>query len=97
MRDTVVIEGEVNLLNVIEGEFGLLNVIDGEIDKVIYVDGSHAAYTGDYIVTPITTGPIVLETAQKIMTDDVTVLTIPYFETANESGNTVFIGEYDNG
>lgn len=85
MRDTVVIEGEVNLLNVIEGE----------IDKVIYVDSAHAAYTGDYIVTPITTGPIVLETNQKIMTDDVTVLKIPYFETANESGNTVFIGEYE--
>lgn len=51
-------------------------------------------YTGDYTVTPLAASDVVLPTANKLMTDDVTVLKIPYFETANESGNTVYIGEH---
>lgn len=42
-------------------------------------------YDGDYIVTP--SGEIqILETNQKKLLDDVTVLAIPYAETANLAG-----------
>lgn len=49
-------------------------------------------YEGDYIITP--SGEIqVLETSQKKMQDDVTVLAVPYAETANSAGGiTVTIG-----
>ena len=51
-------------------------------------------YTGEYVVTPHTKNEKILDTSQKIMTDDVRVLKIPYFETSNLSdGYTVYIGE----
>lgn len=49
-------------------------------------------YEGDYVVVPHTEDDIVLETKQKMMTSDVTVKKIPYFETSNVSGVTVYIG-----
>ena len=53
----------------------------------------HDIYDGDYIVTPKAHSGTVLETQGKLMTDDVTVIKIPYFETSNLSGKTVYIGE----
>lgn len=49
-------------------------------------------YTGEYIVTPLPQDETVLETNGKYMSDDVTVLKIPYYETSNESGKTAYIG-----
>ena len=50
-------------------------------------------YDGDYEVTPKITLQT-LETKNKIMTDDVVIKGIPYFETSNESGgNTIYIGD----
>ena len=54
--------------------------------------GDWVAYDGDYIVTPKTDGQT-LETANKVMLNDVTIKAIPYFETSNTSGgSTVYIG-----
>ena len=51
-------------------------------------------YDGETIVKPIPWDPQVLDTKNKLMPDDVTVLAIPYFETSNLSdGLTVYIGE----
>ena len=55
--------------------------------------GGYDEYDGEYIITPQPWDEIVLETENKILTDNVVVLEIPYFETANLSGgNTVYIG-----
>lgn len=49
-------------------------------------------YDGDYIVTPETISQK-LETKNRIMSDDVTVLAIPFFETTNLGGGyTAIIG-----
>lgn len=48
-------------------------------------------YDGAYEVTPKASEQTVLETRNKLMTDDVTVLEIPYYETYNTSGYTVYI------
>lgn len=51
-------------------------------------------YDGDYVVKPIPYNSQELETQDKFMYDNVTVLPIPYFETSNLSdGLTVYIGE----
>lgn len=51
-------------------------------------------YTGEYRVTPKIYGPVVLETKDKSMADDVTVLKIPQFEVSNEAGgNTLIMGD----
>lgn len=53
---------------------------------------SGEAFLGPYEVIPSTTDDIILETKRKTMTDDVTVFKIPYYETMNTSGYTVYIG-----
>lgn len=47
-------------------------------------------YDGPYDVTPKTSEQI-LNTTSSYLTDDVTVRKIPYFETSNNTGTTVYI------
>lgn len=61
---------------VVEADFGEVSVIHS-CDLPIY--------DGDYIVTPKAEEQE-LETANKILTDNVTVLEIPYTEVSNISG-----------
>ena len=56
---------------------------------VIHVDGD--PYEGPYEVTPKITAQT-LDTHDKHMKDDVTVLEIPYYETSHQDGLTVYIG-----
>ena len=50
-------------------------------------------YDGTYEITPTVEG-YSLETAQKMMADDVTVNAIPFYEVGNNSGgNTVYIAD----
>lgn len=61
----------------------------GEIYKV-YTDAP--LYDGEYVVTPKVKEQT-LPTAEKMLTKDVTIKKIPYFEVNNNSGgNTVYIG-----
>lgn len=60
------------------------------MDSAIVVGGG-VPYEGDYTVTPKAHEQTVLATKRKYMNDDVTVLEVPYFETSNESGTTVYI------
>lgn len=61
---------------------GFVNISRGNID----------IYDGEYIVTPKPYIEQTLETREKVMADDVTVLAIPYYETSNVSGITIYIG-----
>ncbi len=55
-----------------------------------YATGS--PYSGEYVITPSTTDDQNLGTKGKLMSDDIIVSKIPYYETGNESGYTVYIG-----
>lgn len=48
-------------------------------------------YPGPYVVTPKAAVRQQLATAETYLTEDVTVLEIPYFETSNVHGSTVHI------
>ena len=48
-------------------------------------------YTGEYVVIPKADNEQILKTANKLMSDDVTVKKVPYFETSNQYGETVYI------
>lgn len=49
-------------------------------------------YDGSYEVTPLAYESQTLETANRSMTADVTVLEIPIYEVSNEFGTTINIG-----
>jgi hypothetical protein len=64
---------------------------NGTITGNIAIVGAEEIYNGDYIVTP-KTYPQSLSTKNKLMKNDVSILEIPYYETSNLSGKTVYIG-----
>lgn len=66
-----------------------LNISTGKEIVREYVGGE--PYEGDYIVTPRADIAVILPTTNKILHDDVTVKRIAYYETANPSGETVYI------
>jgi hypothetical protein len=67
-----------------------VNIKQDTIIVPVYKDAP--PYEGDYVVTPKVSEQT-LPTADKLLSEDVTVKKIPYFEVSNESGgNTVFIG-----
>ena len=49
------------------------------------------AYQGEYVVIPKAETETILQTTGFKMLDDVTVRKIPYYETSNPSGTTVYI------
>lgn len=67
-----------------------VNIKQDTIIVPVYKDAP--PYEGDYVVTPKVSEQT-LPTADKLLSEDVTIKEIPYFEVSNESGgNTVFIG-----
>lgn len=61
------------------------------LDDVKAVPGGGEPYEGEYTVIPKANAPTVLETAGKTLDKDVTVTKIPYYETSNPTGDTVYI------
>ena len=58
-----------------------------KVPKVI----SPQIYTGDYTTTPRARSEVVLQTQGYLMADNVVVLQVPYYETSNLTGETVYI------
>lgn len=48
-------------------------------------------YDGEYTVTPKAHESQTLETANKLLEENVLILNVPYFQTSNEYGDTVYI------
>ncbi len=67
-------------------------IFDFDLTDIIVQQSDYQAekYKGPYDITPATTSQV-MKTKNKRMTDDVLIRAVPYFETANESGHTVYI------
>lgn len=75
--DTVVLDGEISLINQIEGELGLNAEYDGEIGEVIVVaEHDLPTYTGPTVITP-SEDTQTLMTADKVVTKNIVVNPIP--------------------
>lgn len=75
------------------GEYIPRENVDGFNPVIVDVIGGNVEeYKGAYEVTPATTAQV-LETARKVMRDDLTIKEIPYAEVSNAAGgNTISIG-----
>ncbi len=78
---------------VLDGELSLNIPLDGTPDKVLKVAEYDApVYTGETTVDPDFTGTV-LQTAQKIVTNNITVNPIQVESVSNiQGGRTVYIG-----
>ena len=62
--------------------------------RILYIGGE--PYEGTYDVTPKANSAQKLPTSGKLLTDDITVRKIPYYEVGNSSGGTtIYIGSDD--
>ena len=93
LGDTVVLDGEVGLLNQIDGELSLNAEIYGDVGEVIVVaEHDLPTYTGQTVVNPNFVG-VVLPTANKVLAQNITVNPIEVQSVSNLSGGkTVYIG-----
>ena len=69
------------------GKLNPANKLQGIISAIEPVE----SYKGDYTITPKIDSQT-MKTKNKKMEDNVTVLAIPYYETSNLTGKTVYIG-----
>ena len=69
------------------GKLNPTNKLQGIISAIEPVE----SYKGDYTITPKIDSQT-MRTKNKKMEDNVTVLSIPYYETSNLTGKTVYIG-----
>lgn len=92
-KDNVVIDGSVRILFGVDGTVDLNNRVDGQsgifFTQYIY---DVETYDGSYEVIPSVQDQV-LYTKSKLMKDDLTVREIPYYETSNLKGITVYIGD----
>lgn len=58
--------------------------------KVVYT-GDRKPYEGVYDVTPQAKSAVILPTKDRLLSRDVNVKKIPYYETSNQTGVTVYI------
>lgn len=88
----LVLDGELTLITVLDGEIANLLELDGELGIVLQGGGSvYPWYDGETEVTPRAYDEVVLYTNGKVMPSDVTVFRVPYYETSNPDGTTVYI------
>lgn len=101
-NETVLLEANNSGVTLIieEAESALMSVESAEAvleaEACIYVGGTGTPYSGPYEVTPKAYDEQILETAHKYLTQNVTVYEVPYYETSNLSGETVYIASEVN-
>lgn len=65
-----------------------------EIKGTVTVARDYDIYDGEYEVTPNAHKSQTLETADKLLKENVTIAKVPYWETSNPSGgNTIYIAD----
>ena len=85
------LSAELTILNRLAGDMDIVERLDGELG-IIQRGANVDPYTGEYTVVSRVFEEQTLPTKRKFLTDEITVLEIPYIETSNEYGKTVFIG-----
>ena len=92
------------LVNSPGGIFGKINPhpsLSGIVNKEqqmsavvgIYEGMNPEKYDGDYIFDPLVESERTIDTKHKFLTGNIVVNKIPYFETSNPTGTTVYIGD----
>ena len=82
--------GELNAAGIC-GSMNTANMTGTIGNGIVKYDSSTELYTGEYNVVPKAAEEQKLPCAGKKMLKDVDIKAIPFFETSNEAGTTVYI------
>lgn len=85
------LKGMISSNNFLVGTINSIQQIIGKIDIPLSDNRDISEYEGDYVVTPKVASQT-LSTKEKLLHEDILILEIPYYETSNESGKTIYIG-----
>lgn len=66
-------------------------ISDMLIGTINIIHGEYPAYEGLYEVTPRAEAQTI-ETAKKLLEDDISIKAIPYYDVSNQYGRTIYIG-----
>ena len=83
----------VNPQETIKVSSGREEAVQVKVGKCVAVYNDAPVYRGEHVVIPLADAQTVLETAEKLLLENITVTKIPYYETSNSAGgDTVYIG-----
>lgn len=83
------LSGKLSVTGGLSGELSVIGGLSGELS--VMTEKKYDEYYGDYEVVPAAFNTQTLETANKVLRDDILVKEVPFFETSNDSGVTVYI------
>ena len=89
MEKNDTIKGVIYTSGELKGRINTNNSITAIIDTESI---SRPNYDGDYTIIPSIIEQT-LETNNKVMTDNLNIKQIPYFQTSNQYGDTIYIGK----
>lgn len=101
LNQVITIKGAINDRQSIHGAISSNGMLSGSVKKSdnmsavvgIYEGMNPEKYDGEYNFTSTVEGDTVVDTKFKFLRDNITVGKIPYYETSNPTGTTVYIGE----
>lgn len=84
------VKGTLSSIGSLKGSLSTENTITAALTLKVVETVSHQIYDGDTVIIP-STSDIILETADKVVKDDILVKEIPTYETSNEYGVSFII------
>lgn len=89
IQDVPTLTGSISEVPMIFGTLSATGEMKGTVDVLEY----YPEYKGEYLVTPKASDAVTLNTANMVLKEDVVVAKVPYYETSNETGTTVYIAK----
>lgn len=83
------LKGTISSESTLSGKLSASGGLSGKLSMAS--TASYEVYEGDYKVVPQAFNPQTLETADKLLKENIVVAEVPFIETSNESGLTVYI------
>ena len=98
IEQPAILKGSLSLQNTIKGNLSTEPSMAGTLSGVEGLNAQLGApvenrYEGTYTLTP-SKNDQVLDTDYRLLTKDLTIKGIPYYEVSNEDGITIIIGDY---
>lgn len=92
-----IIQNHGDITGIINGKLKISGEVNSEKQMTasisLFGDKEPIRYSGDHEFTPDTDEDYSVDTKFKMMSSNIVIKKIPYYETSNPSGTTIYIGD----